>query len=164
MVVTVEQEIVIDAPVEVVWRTLTEPEQVARWFADEVDLRATPGYDGSLTFTHRGTESQAIEPDTARARTVRVSVRSVEPARCFSYRWQHPPGAPARAGNSLLVTFTLTPEGDGTRLSVVETGLEDMGWTRQERDSYLAGHAHGWVTHLGKLRDLLAEQSATKRS
>jgi uncharacterized protein YndB with AHSA1/START domain len=159
MVATVGQEIVIDAPVDVVWRTVTEPEQVARWFADEVNLQATPGHDGSLTFAGHTTE-----PDTARSRIVRVSVQSVEPARSLSYRWQHPQGAPARVGNSLLVTFTLIPEGAGTRLRVVETGLEDMGWTRQEQDTYIAEHTHGWVTHLGKLRDHLAEQRANNRS
>jgi uncharacterized protein YndB with AHSA1/START domain len=31
MKATIAQEIVIDAPVEVVWRAVTEPEQVSRW-------------------------------------------------------------------------------------------------------------------------------------
>jgi uncharacterized protein YndB with AHSA1/START domain len=147
---TVEQEIVIDAPVDVVWRTVTDPELVALWFADEVDLHATPGYDGSMTFTRR----------TAEPRIVRVSVQSVDPARSFSYRWQHPQGAPARAGNSLLVTFTLSPEGAGTRLRVVETGLEEMSWTRQEQDTYIAEHNRGWVGHFGRLQAHLAERPA----
>ena len=34
----IEREIVIDAPVEVVWRTITEPDQITEWFADTVDL------------------------------------------------------------------------------------------------------------------------------
>jgi hypothetical protein len=34
----IEREIVIDAPVEVVWRTITEPDQISQWFADKVDL------------------------------------------------------------------------------------------------------------------------------
>ena len=157
MITTVEQEIVIDAPVQAVWQTLTEPEHVARWFADEVDLQATPGYEGSLTFTVDGSGS-------GRGRTVRVSVHSVEPARSLSYRWQHPDGAVARPGNSLLVTFFLAPDGAGTRLRVVETDIDDMGWTPQERDTYVAEHTHGWVTHLGRLRDHLAGQRADTRS
>ncbi|MCW2890124.1 MAG: hypothetical protein JWL58_6986 [Streptosporangiaceae bacterium] len=44
------------------------------------------------------------------------AVRGAE--RSFSYRWQHPPGVAAGEGNSLLVEFTLTCEGDGTRLRV----------------------------------------------
>jgi hypothetical protein len=82
MVATVGQEIVIDAPVDVVWRTVTEPEQVARWFADEVNLQATPGHDGSLTFTGHTTE-----PDTAPSPTVGNTRRAPRPGsatRCWS--------------------------------------------------------------------------------
>ena len=31
-------------------------------------------------------------------------------------------------GNSLLVTFELTSQGDGTRLRMTETGFREMGW------------------------------------
>jgi uncharacterized protein YndB with AHSA1/START domain len=105
----VEQEIVIDAPVDVVWRVVTEPEQVSKWFSDEVDLEVTPGYEGVLTFNDQATKQ---------SRRVHVTVRSVEPERSYSYRWQHPPGAAAVEGKPLLVEFTLTPEGDGTRQHV----------------------------------------------
>jgi uncharacterized protein YndB with AHSA1/START domain len=37
---TIEQDILIAAPVDVVWRTVTEPDQVARWFADDADPEA----------------------------------------------------------------------------------------------------------------------------
>lgn len=84
----VAQDIIIDAPIEVVWRTVTQPEHIARWFADEVDLHVAPGYAGSLTFTDR------LEPDGP-AKTVQVSVQSVDPPRSFSYRWEHP-GGPRR--------------------------------------------------------------------
>jgi len=30
------REILIEAPIEVVWRTVTEPDQVSQWFADRV--------------------------------------------------------------------------------------------------------------------------------
>ena len=95
---------------------------------------------------------------------MRVEVRSVDRERTFSYRWQHPPGAPAHAGNSLLVTFTLSPEGTGTRLRVVETGLEDMDWTPEQLAAYVDEHTHGWATHLGRLRRQLVRQSADRRS
>jgi hypothetical protein len=54
MAPTIQQEILIVAPVDVVWRTVTEPEQVSVWFSDEVDLEAKPGYEGVLTFNDRG--------------------------------------------------------------------------------------------------------------
>ena len=34
----IEREVVIDAPADVVWRTITEPDQITRWFADKVEL------------------------------------------------------------------------------------------------------------------------------
>lgn len=38
----IEREIVIEAPAALVWRTITEPDQMTRWFADRVDLVAEP--------------------------------------------------------------------------------------------------------------------------
>ena len=40
---TIEREILIEAPVKVVWRTITEPDQMSQWFADKVELVA--GFD-----------------------------------------------------------------------------------------------------------------------
>ena len=49
---TIEQEVVIDAPVEVVWRTVTEPDQITRWWSDRADVRAVRGETGSVSFEH----------------------------------------------------------------------------------------------------------------
>ena len=149
MVPNIEKEMLIDAPVDVVWRAVTEPEQISNWFSDEVDLEAKPGYKGVLTFNDRATKQSL---------SVHVTVQSVEPDRSFSYRWLHPQGATAGEGNSLLVEFTLTPEGDGTLLRVVETGLERMDWSDEQQDTYRRDHTQGWVTHLAHLRDYLGRQ------
>ena len=77
MAPSVEQDILIDAPVDVVWRAVTEPEQVSSWFSDEVDLEAKPGYEGVLTFNDRATKQSL---------SVHVTMQSVKPDRSFSYR------------------------------------------------------------------------------
>jgi hypothetical protein len=51
-------------------------------------------------------------------------------------------------------------EGGGTRLRVVETGLEQMGWSDEQQDTYVREHNFGWVTYLGRLRDYLGRQHA----
>lgn len=145
----VEQSILIDAPVEVVWRALTEPEQIRRWFADDVDLAAEVGYRGSLGFADNG---------AGLAVSFQVTVVSAQPARTFSYRWQHPSGVEAVEDNSTLVEFTLTPEGDGTRLRVVETGVEQLGWAAEQQQSFVEEHSSGWLTYLGRLNDLIAQR------
>jgi len=33
----IEREVVIEAPAEVVWRTITEPGQMSQWFPDRVE-------------------------------------------------------------------------------------------------------------------------------
>ena len=39
----IERQITIDARIETVWRTITEPDQIPLWFADVADLDARPG-------------------------------------------------------------------------------------------------------------------------
>ena len=51
---TIDREILIEAPVEVVWRTLTEPDQLSQWFADRVDLVVEPGAHGYMEFGDQG--------------------------------------------------------------------------------------------------------------
>ena len=97
----IEREIVIDAPVEVVWRTITEPDQITQWFADKVDLEVEPGAHGYMGFGDQGGA---------------VVVETVDPPTRFSFRWNHPAGEEPAAGNSLLVEFTLEGEGEHTRL------------------------------------------------
>jgi uncharacterized protein YndB with AHSA1/START domain len=140
---TIEREIVIDAPVDVVWRTITEPEQIARWFADRVELDLRPGGSGLLVFERSATTSAVTAP---------LVVEAVEPPHRFSFRWDHPEKEAPTAGNSVLVTFTLSPEGsERTRLRVAETGLELLGRTHDEQVRYADDHRGGWKVHLDRL-------------
>jgi uncharacterized protein YndB with AHSA1/START domain len=71
----------------------------------------------------------------------------VDPPHHFSYRWASAfPGEQAVEGNSTLVEFTLTPDGDGTRLRVVETGFAglDIPADRVDTAGY-ESHSRGWT-------------------
>ena len=62
------------------------------------------------------------------------------------------------AGNSMLVEFTLTPEGDGrTRLRVAESGHERRDWPEAEKQRYAGEHRGGWAEYLDRLATLLAK-------
>jgi len=50
----IERDVLIAAPAEVVWRTVTEPDQMSQWFADRVDLVVEPGAHGHLQFGDQG--------------------------------------------------------------------------------------------------------------
>jgi len=48
---TIRRSIHIDAPLDKVWASLTEPDRLRDWFASELDLdRVEPGAQGTVTF------------------------------------------------------------------------------------------------------------------
>jgi len=139
----IDRDVVIEAPAEVVWRTITEPDQMSQWFADRVELVVEPGAHGYLQFGDQGGP---------------VVVETVDPPVRFSFRWNHPRGQEPVTGNSMLVEFTLTPLGEErTRLRVVESGHELRDWPEAEKERYAAEHRDGWVEYLARLANVLAE-------
>ena len=139
----IEREVVIDAPVEVVWRTITEPEQIRQWFADRVELELEPGGRGLMGF-----EDRAFP----------LVVEALEPPTRFSFRWNHPAGEQPAAGNSTLVDFMLVGEGERTRLRVVESGLELLTWPVGDKERFADEHREGWTLFIDRLARLLAER------
>jgi uncharacterized protein YndB with AHSA1/START domain len=140
----IEREVLIEAPAEVVWRIITEPDQIVLWFADRVELVAEPGARGYVHFGEQGGP---------------VVVEIVDPPSRFSFRWNHPDGDDPVAGNSMLVEFTLTPEGsERTRLRVTERDHELRDWSEEEKQRYTDDHLGGWTEHLNRLAGLLSER------
>ena len=146
---TIERDVLVEAPPEVVWRTITEPDQMSQWFADRVDLVVEPGAHGYLQFGDQGGP---------------VVVEIVDPPNRFSFRWNYPGGQEPGTGNSMPVEFTLTAEGDGrTRLRVVESGHELRDWPDAERRRYADEHREGWGEFLDRLASVLAESRPQRR-
>ena len=79
----------------------------------------------------------------------------------FSFRWNYPPGEEPVAGNSMLVEFTLTPEGEGrTHLRVTESGHELRTWPDAEKQRYADEHSDGWGDFLDRLVTVLAKRQS----
>jgi uncharacterized protein YndB with AHSA1/START domain len=150
----IEREILIEAPRDVVWRVITEPEQIAHWFVDAAELDLRPGGSGTFTFESRATHQRA---------SVALTVESVEAPHRLAYRWAYPSESQPSEDNSLLVEFTLTPEGDHTRLRLVERGFLARQWSEDERTSTFNDHSEGWDLHLGRLRAYASESAITPR-
>jgi uncharacterized protein YndB with AHSA1/START domain len=142
----IEFEIEIDAPIEVVWRTISEPTLIPKWFSEEAVLEVRPGALGTLTFCPETSESPIV---------AELTVVDVDPPNLFSYRWDYPAGVPATPENSLLVTFTLVRRGESSTLfRVVETGLEHLDWSDDEKGNYATDHLKGWRAHADRLANL----------
>jgi uncharacterized protein YndB with AHSA1/START domain len=138
---SVEREVYVEARPEVVWAAVTHPDGFARWYAfggAEIDLR--PGGRLVMRWDEHGEYLGFVE--------------KVEPGRRFAYRYAVDPGVEPAPGNSNLVEFTLTPEGEGTRLRVVESGFERLEVSPDERAKRAGESARGWDGALAALTEL----------
>jgi uncharacterized protein YndB with AHSA1/START domain len=145
----IEQEIVIEAPPEVVWELVTDPEHVGAWFGDAAEIDLRPGGDAALTWDGMGTFLARVE--------------RVEPPRFFSFRWARPTDTPPAEGNSTLVEFSLSAEGEGTRLRVVESGFATLASSEDEKAKRFADNTEGWNVELGHLRDYAPKAGSQAR-
>jgi uncharacterized protein YndB with AHSA1/START domain len=89
---------------------------------------------------------------------VPIRVVEAEPFRRFSFRWSHPEGAGPDENNSALVEFSLIEEADGTRLRVVESGIDAVTHDEAAKARYLEDHEQGWEKHLGEMLDYVASE------
>jgi uncharacterized protein YndB with AHSA1/START domain len=96
----IHREIVLPAPREEVWEALTDPDRLADWFANEVDLDLRPGGRAGFRWSN-GEQRRAV-------------VTEVEHEQRLAFAWDDD----GVAGD---VAFTLADDGDGTRLTVEET-------------------------------------------
>ena len=133
----IEREILIEAPVDVVWAVVTEPQHISSWFSHFAELELRPGGDLLLQWDEYG--------------RVHGLVERVEPPHFFSFRWMVEPGHELTEDVSTLVEFSLTAEGASTRLRVVESGFADLALPDEERQRHLDSHGRGWTQELGEL-------------
>lgn len=144
---SIERELLVDASPEVVFDVISSPEHMREWWNGVAsDVEAAPGSQGEFVWGDRATGD---------AHVVQVTVMDSVPPRLFSFRWVHEPGEVATVGNSLLVTFELTPSGSGTVVRMTETGWRELGWEAARLEEAYNDHVVGWDTHLGGLRGYL---------
>jgi uncharacterized protein YndB with AHSA1/START domain len=141
----IEREILIDAPVDVVWAVVTEPEHITGWFSHSVQLDLRPGGAAVMFWAGHG--------------AVHGRVERVEAPEFFSFRWALDHDVALADDNSTLVEFSLRAEGDSTRLTVVETGFADVAGTEDYKQEKFDGHTSGWEKELGELDDYLRQRT-----
>lgn len=139
---SIEREIHVDAPPEVVFEVISEPEHIREWWNAETDVQPTPGATGELVWS---------DGEDPRAQVAAITVVAVEPPRLFTFRWTHPAGETAVDGNSLLVTFELVPSGSGTQLRMTETGFRERGWEAAKLEREYQEHVVGWDTFVPRI-------------
>jgi uncharacterized protein YndB with AHSA1/START domain len=104
-VIAARRRVVLPGSREDVWRALTDPDRLAQWFANEVELDLRPGGKGVFRWAD-GTERRA-------------TVEDVEDKRRFGFRWEEEGEEPTR------VELMLDDADDGTEVTVVESPAPD---------------------------------------
>lgn len=148
----IEREILIEAPREVVWRVLTEPEQIVQWFCDDAQLEVYKGGAGVFTWTTSATS----RPTTANLRIVHLE----RPLR-FAFRWAFPDGEEPTDANSIFVEFTMADEGEHTRLHLLERGMQRVEWAEDAKRRFVDEHERGWNVILERLQQVAGRQAAS---
>lgn len=134
----IERETLIAAPLERVWSLVAEP---GFWVADKASLPGTVAREGETMVAKNSTHGDFP-----------VRVEKVEPPTYLAYRWASAfPGQELR-DNSTPVEFTLTREGDKTRLRVVESGFATLAGSEELRANAMRDNTGGWPQELDALR------------
>ncbi|MGN5636103.1 SRPBCC domain-containing protein [Streptomyces sp. AC154] len=143
----IERETLIEAPVDRVWPLVAQP---GFWVADKASLPGTVAREG-----------ESLVAKNSEYGDFPVRVEKVEPPTYLAYRWASAfPGAEPHEGNSTLVEFTLIPEGERTRLRVVESGFAALAGSEEVRGRVLKDNTQGWPLELDALKKRAEQPSA----
>lgn len=129
--VAVERE--LPFPPERVWRALTDPQLIGEWLMAG-DVAAVPGHAFRLQGEWGGVDCEVLE---------------AEPHRHLVLRWDHPHPQPAFDLRS-VVSFTLAPTAQGTRLTIEQRGF------RPDQPRAFGGARAGWARRLEDLEQVVA--------
>jgi uncharacterized protein YndB with AHSA1/START domain len=139
----IDRTIEIAAPPERVWRALTSAAELSAWFQVRIEGDIAPDTDVWMTSVHPGHAGQRF----------RVRFKEMMPPRRFVWEW-HPgevdPNVDYSREPRTTVTFTLEPSASGTRLSVSETGFDEIALVR--RAKVHRDNSQGWAEVLVWLR------------
>ena len=131
----IEKSIDLKAPIERVWRALTDHDEFGTWFRVKLDGPFVVGQVSTGHVTYPGYEHLAWE----------ATIQKMEAPRYFSLTW-HPyavdPTADYSQEPATLVEFRLEPTATGTRLTVVESGFDALPSHR--RDEAWRMNDRGW--------------------
>ena len=125
-------------PPEKVWRALTQSALIEAWLMRN-DFKPDVG--------HKFNFRAAPMPHWNGVTDCEVLV--VEPQRRLSYAW-NASGAEAANGLKTVVTWTLTPTSNGTRVRMEQSGF------RPEQEGNYQGASYGWQKFIGGLERVVA--------
>lgn len=144
---SLELSVDIDAPLETVWKALTEAQGLKNWFAPIASV-TKPGVGGEVTF---GWSPEATWP---------TNVSAWEPGKHLQWLNDDMMGP----GTKLVCDYYLSTESGKTRLRLVQSAFGEADW-----DNFFEGTEAGWTyflynlrlyleKHLGRVRQMISSR------
>jgi uncharacterized protein YndB with AHSA1/START domain len=156
----IEKQIVLQASLERVWQAISDAKRFGSWFG--------VAFDGAFAEGARLTARivpTSVDPDIAKlqapysGKTFEFCVERIEPMRRISFRW-HPfavqPDVDYTQEPATRIVFELEPVPGGTRLSICESGFDQIALVR--RAQAFRANDEGWAMQTTLIRKYLAMQ------
>jgi len=148
--IRIDRTIEIQAAPERVWRSLTDPGELSAWFRVTVEGPMEPGKEVWMT----------SQEGSCSGTRFCVWIVEMSPPRRLVWQW-HPGMVDATVDYSreprTTVTFTLEPVGKATKLSIAETGFDEISLARRAR--VFGDNSQGWAEVLAWLKDHVEKNS-----
>lgn len=147
----IEKQILLHAPRSRVWRAIANADEFGTWFRVKLEGPFTEGATVRGKITYPGYEHLKME----------MFIDSIEPEQRFVYRW-HPYAADPKVDYSketpTRVEFELKEQGNGTLLTIVESGFDKIPLGR--RDEAFRMNSGGWAQQTENIARYLTVASA----
>lgn len=132
---------------ENVWFAVTDAEQLDEWYAPgspwkilELKVGKIAEFHNSPNAHHAGTEVTILK----------AAIEAVDPQRRFTLRWESDSGYPEVI---LVTSFILAEENGGTRVTISESGYENV--PADERQAWLDSTGNGYAMSMENLKAML---------
>jgi len=144
----IEKRILLRAPKARVWRALADTKEFGTWFGAKLTGEFSPGAKVSGPITTKGYEHL----------TLTVTVERMEKERLLAFRWipdAVDPKADMSNEPTTLVEFHLEESKEGTLLTVVESGFDNVPLAR--RAKAFESNSQGWAEQLTNIERHVAQ-------
>lgn len=152
----IEKQALLRAPLDRVWRAISDSEKFGQWFGVRFDGPFVAGVSVTATITPTAVDDEVAKLQEPHAGTTSTwQIVAVDEPRRFAYRWHPCAGEPdVDQEPTTLVEFTLAETPDGVLLTIVESGFDALPQPR--RSSAFEANSGGWAHQVELVRKYLA--------
>jgi uncharacterized protein YndB with AHSA1/START domain len=143
-----EHEIVIDAPIEAVWKAITDAEELTRWFVEAAKVE--PGVGGTFWISWGGAEEGSSQIEVWEPNhKLRLALKPFDMG-----------AAKPDAPTAMINEYTLERRDGKTVLRLVHSGIPDS----PDWDGFYNGTDSGWPSFFRTLRHYLEHHEGKPRA